>query len=142
MVWCLGISDDYMIGDNKKDMMIFVFKDNDFHPWSQEAYRKAVQESRGALEEDEEDASKADKDKEQVIKMIFLVIMMRILSPFYLTPHPRFQNRGSLKLRQDIAMSPEQNLVILIITKKNYHNNDNHNDYNDVHNDNQWWCQL
>ena len=70
------------------------------------------------MEEDEEDASKADKDKEQVIKMIFLVIMMRIFSPFYFTPHPRFQNRGSLKLRQDIAMSPEQNLVILIITKK------------------------
>ena len=68
--------------------------------------------------------------------MIFLVIMMRILSPFYFSPHSRFQNRGSLKLRQDIAMSPEQNLVILIITKKNYHNGDNHNDYNDVHNDN------
>ena len=27
----------------------------------------------------------------------------------------RFQNRGSLKLRQDIAMNPEQNLVILEI---------------------------
>ena len=32
----------------------------------QEAYRKAVQESRGALEEDEDDASKADNNKEQV----------------------------------------------------------------------------
>ena len=95
MVWCLGISDDYMIGDNKKDMMIFVFKDNDFHPWSQEAYRKAVQESRGALEEDEEDASKADKDKEQVIKMIFLVIMMRILSLLFIWhPIPVFRIAG------------------------------------------------
>ena len=98
MVWCLGISDDYMIGDNKKVVMMFVFKDNDFHPWSQEAYRKAVQESRGALEEDEEDASKADKDKEQVIKMIFLVIMIRILSlssPFYIfRPIPVFRIAG------------------------------------------------
>ena len=32
----------------------------------QEAYRKAVQESRGALEEDEDDGSKADNNKEQV----------------------------------------------------------------------------
>ena len=35
----------------------------------QEAYRKAVQESRGALEEEEDDASKAD-NKEQVIQII------------------------------------------------------------------------
>ena len=84
-----------MIGDNKKYVMMFVFKDNDFHPWSQEAYRKAVQESRGALEEDEEDASKADKDKEQVIKMIFLVIMMSILSLLFIwRPIPVFRIAG------------------------------------------------
>merc|ERR550532_423975 len=52
----------------------------------QEAYRKAVQESRGALEDEEEDGAKADNKE---------------------------QNRGSLKLRQDIAMSPEQNLMSL-----------------------------
>ena len=39
----------------------------------QEAYRKAVQESRGALEEEEDDASKAD-NKEQVVKIIVMMI--------------------------------------------------------------------
>ena len=47
-----------------------------------EAYRKAVQESRGAVEDEEEEGAKAD-NKEQVIKIIFRmveVIFMRIVT--------------------------------------------------------------
>ena len=57
----------------------------------QEAYRKAVQESRGALEEEEEDASKAE-NKEQVIKndpygdlkMIFMMVVIWITMLMFL----------------------------------------------------------
>ena len=89
-----------------------------------EAYRKAVQESRGAVEDEEEDGAKAD-NKEQVIKIIprmVKLIHMKIVirnedcnTEKFINAAASFQNRGSLKLRQDIAMSPEQNLVVLSI---------------------------
>ena len=43
-----------------------------------EAYRKAVQESRGAVEEEEEDAAKAD-NKEQVIKIILRMVKLIVM---------------------------------------------------------------
>ena len=54
----------------------------DFNLDLKEAYRKAVQESRGAVEDEEEEGAKAD-NKEQVIKIIFRmveVIFMRIVT--------------------------------------------------------------